>query len=204
MTDPGDLGVLTGVPLFPLNTVLFPGGPLPLRIFEPRYLAMVSRCLRDDGEFGVVLITSGAEAGDASIATSGTLARIVDWYQGPDGLLGVTARGTRRFRLHRVGRQADGLYLGDVTLLADEPAVPLPAEFAPLARLLESIMDELTTLYAGIDRRLDDATWVGQRLAEILPLPPPEKQACLEAAHPLDRLRLLKPLLRSVRTVRPQ
>ena len=204
MTEARDPGARTGVPLFPLNTVLFPGGPLPLRIFEPRYLAMVSRCLRDDGEFGVVLITGGAEVGEASIASSGTLARIVDWYQGPDGLLGVTARGTRRFRLDRVGRQADGLYVGDITLLPDEPPVPLPAEFAPLAKLLGSIMDELATLYEGIDRHPDDATWVGQRLAEILPLPPAEKQACLEAADPLARLRLLKPLLRPVRSVRPQ
>jgi Lon protease-like protein len=204
VTTADDPGVLAGVPLFPLNTVLFPGGPLPLRIFEPRYLAMVSRCLRDDGEFGVVLITGGGEVGQATTASSGTLARIVDWYQGPDGLLGVTARGTRRFRLDRVGRQADGLYLGDVTLLPDEPPLPLPAEFAPLATLLDSIMDELATLYDGLERHPDDATWVGQRLAEILPLPPAEKQACLEAADPLERLRLLKPLLRPVRGVRPQ
>jgi Lon protease-like protein len=197
-------GVIAAVPLFPLNTVLFPGGPLPLRIFEPRYLAMVSRCLRDDGEFGVVLITGGGEVGEASTAGSGTLARIVDWYQGADGLLGVTARGTRRFRLDRVSRQADGLYLGDVTLLPDEPRVPLPAEFAPLATLLASIMDELGALYAGMERHPDDATWVGQRLAEILPLPPAEKLACLEAADPLERLRLLKPLLRPVRGARPQ
>lgn len=200
----GDAGARTGVPLFPLNTVLFPGGPLPLRIFEPRYLGMVSRCLREDGEFGVVLITGGGEAGAASIAGSGTLARIIDWYQGPDGLLGITARGTRRFRLDRVSRQADGLYVGDITPLADEPPVPLPAEFAPLVTLLDSIMDELASLYAGIERHPDDATWVGQRLVEILPLPPAEKQACLEAADPLERLRLLRPLLRPARGARPQ
>ena len=86
------------VPLFPLNTVLFPGGPLPLRIFETRYLDMVSRCMKDDLPFGVLLIREGAEVGPAATCDVGTLARIVDWYQGSDGLLGVTAIGTERFR----------------------------------------------------------------------------------------------------------
>jgi Lon protease-like protein len=204
VSTPGSGGEFAGVPLFPLNTVVFPGGPLPLRIFEPRYLAMVSRCLRTESEFGVVLILAGGESGQASTAAGGTFARIVDWYQGPDGILGVTARGTHRFRLDHVTRQADGLYLGDGVVLPDEPAVPLPAEFAPLAMLLASIMDELASLYGGIERRLDDATWVGHRLAEILPLPLAEKQACLEVEDPLERLRLLQPLLRPVGRGRPQ
>ena len=79
------------VPLFPLNTVLFPGGPLPLRIFEPRYLAMVSDCVSNDSPFGVLLIRKGGETGPASTHEVGTLARISDWYQGSDGLLGITA-----------------------------------------------------------------------------------------------------------------
>ena len=81
------------VPLFPLSTVLFPGGPLPLRIFEARYVDMISRCMKDDSPFGVVLIREGDEVGPAKTHDIGTLARIVDWYQGSDGLLGVTARG---------------------------------------------------------------------------------------------------------------
>ena len=88
------------VALFPLNTVLFPGGPLPLRVFEPRYLDMISRCMKEDAPFGVLLIRDGHEAGPATTHHVGTLARVTDWYQGSDGLLGITAIGTERFRLH--------------------------------------------------------------------------------------------------------
>jgi Lon protease-like protein len=92
--------------------VLFPGGPLPLRIFEARYLDMISRCLKTDTPFGVLLIRDGDETGAARTHTVGTLARIVDWYQGSDGLLGVTAAGEQRFRLLDVGIQPDGLNAG--------------------------------------------------------------------------------------------
>ena len=86
------------IPLFPLHTVLYPGGPLPLRIFEQRYLDMISRCLKSESLFGVLLIKNGNEAGLAETWNVGTLAKIVDWYQGSDGLLGVTAIGQQRFR----------------------------------------------------------------------------------------------------------
>jgi len=95
------------IPLFPLNTVLFPGGPLPLRIFEARYVDMVSSCLKEDSPFGVLLIRDGGETGNATTHEIGTLARIVDWYQGSDGLLGVTAVGEQRFRLLSSHRQDD-------------------------------------------------------------------------------------------------
>ena len=84
------------VPIFPLNTVLFPGGPLPLRIFEPRYIDMVSHCMKTESPFGVLLIREGSEAGQATTFDIGTLARITDLYQGSDGLLGVTAIGEQR------------------------------------------------------------------------------------------------------------
>jgi Lon protease-like protein len=96
-------------PLFPLNTVLFPDGPLPLRIFEPRYLDMISGCMKQDKPFGVLLIKDGHEAGPATTHSVGTLARVTDWYQGSDGLLGITAIGTERFRLQSVEQQSDGL-----------------------------------------------------------------------------------------------
>ena len=113
------------VPLFPLNTVLFPGGPLPLRIFEPRYLGLVSRCLKSDMPFGVLLIRDGGETGPATTHNIGTLARITDWYQGSDGLLGITAIGEQRFRLIASERQDDGLNIGDVETLENEPTTPL-------------------------------------------------------------------------------
>jgi hypothetical protein len=195
---------LQTIPLFPLGTVLFPDGPLPLRVFEPRYLDMVSRCLRQDSEFGVVLIRSGRDTGTVETADVGTLARIVDWYQGSDGILGITARGTRRFRLQGTSRQADGLYLGETELLPEIPALPLPEEFRPMAGLLASVIDDLGRLYDAIDKRYDDAAWVGRRLAEILPMPPADKQRCLELDDPLELLRFLKPMLRPFRREKPQ
>lgn len=183
------------VPLFPLNTVLFPGGVVPLRIFETRYIDMVSRCLREDQPFGVLLIREGHEVGTASTFDIGTLARIADWYQGSDGVLGVTAIGERRFRLLSSGRQHDGLNLGEVRILADEPATALPEELGELAVILAGVLDDLGKLYASLERRLDDAGWVSARFLEILPLDLELKQQCLEQADPLDRLRLVRSIL---------
>jgi Lon protease-like protein len=187
------------IPLFPLAAVLFPDGPLPLRIFEARYLDMISRCLREDAEFGVVQIRTGTDIGAVETADVGTLARIVDWYQGSDGILGITARGTRKFALHGISRQPDGLYVGEIGLLAEEPQLELPDEFRPMAALLKTVINDLGRLYDAIDKRYDDAAWVGYRLAEILPMPVAEKQACLELTDPIERLRLLRPMLRPLR-----
>jgi Lon protease-like protein len=184
------------IPLFPLNTVLFPGGPLPLRIFEARYIDLVRRCLREDTGFGVVLITEGEEAGASSTVTSevGTYARIVDFSGQPDGLLGIEARGERRFRIHARSRARDGLNLAEVEWLPEERAVPLPDEFADLGPALDHVLAQIGEPYESLERRLDDAAWVGGRLAEILPLPPAHKQHCLELDDPVERLRFLRPL----------
>jgi len=187
------------LPLFPLRTVLFPDGPLPLRVFETRYLDMVSRCMKDDSEFGVVLLLSGSEIGRANTASVGTRARILDWYQGSDGILGITAVGLDRFALKSTSRQSDGLYLGQVESLAREPACPLPAEYQAMASLLEVIVNDLGKLYEDLETHYDDASWVGYRFAEILPISLEEKQECLEMSDALARLRYVRPLLRSIR-----
>lgn len=192
------------IPLFPLSAVLFPDGPLPLRIFEARYLDMVSRCLREESSFGVVQIQSGTDVGEVQTSGIGTLARIVDWYQGSDGILGITARGSRKFQVCDISRQPDGLYIGEVTMLAEEPCIRLPEEFRPMAALLETIIDDLGRLYDNIDKHYDDAAWVGYRLAEILPMPSAEKQSCLELMDPVERLRILRPMLRPFRHERGQ
>ena len=201
-----DVSVISAeqIPLFPLRTVLFPGGPLPLRVFETRYLDMVSRCLRDDLEFGVVLLTAGAETGEARTVSVGTAARITDWYQGSDGILGITAEGRERFRLTSLTQQDDGLYIGDVEELPPEPFCPLPEEYRPMASLLEAIVDDLGKLYESLEKRYDDATWVGYRFAEILPISQEEKQHCLELNDPEERLRYVRPLLRSIRQEQSQ
>jgi Lon protease-like protein len=192
------------IPLFPLSAVLFPDGPLPLRIFEARYLDMISRCLREESEFGVVQIRSGTDVSEVETERVGTLARIVDWYQGSDGILGITARGTRKFDLQDISRQPDGLYVGAIGMLAEEPRLQLPEEFRPMAALLEAVIDDLGRLYDSIDKRYDDAAWVGYRLAEILPMPSAEKQSCLELTDPIERLQVLRPMLRPFRHERGQ
>ncbi len=185
------------VALFPLNTVLFPGGPLPLRIFETRYTDMVRRCMREQSAFGVVLIRAGAEAGEvANTAEIGTTARIVDFHQLPDKLLGITCRGERRFRVVSRRRQADGLNLASVEWLPEKPVVAVPGEYLHLADLLRRVLPELGEMYEAVPKHFDDAAWVGARLVEILPISLGDKQACLEMLDPLDRLARVSPLIR--------
>lgn len=189
------------IPLFPLRTVLYPGGPLPLRIFEPRYLDMISDCLKRDCPFGVLLIRDGSETGAARTFDVGTLARITDWYQGSDGLLGVTAIGEQRFHLLEVERRQDGLNLGDIETLPERQRSPLPEEFRPLAGILAGVLEDLGRLYESLERRYEDAEWVGYRFAEILPISPEEKQRCLELEDPLERLHIVRKVLNTVRGV---
>ena len=187
------------VPLFPLNTVLFPGGPLPLRIFEARYVDMIGKCIKNDALFGVLLIREGGEAGRATTHSIGTLARIVDWYQGSDGLLGVTARGEQRFRLVSSHREIDGLNVGEIEVLPGEMEIPLPEKYRPMATILAGVLDDLGRLYEDLERRLDDAGWVTNRFVEILPIELEEKQQYLEQSNPAERLRLVHDALRKVR-----
>ncbi len=182
------------LPLFPLQTVLFPGGPLVLRVFEPRYLDMVARCLRGDNRFGVVAIKQGSEVGPAAIFDVGTTAEIVDWNREPNGLLGVTAVGRRSFRLQSSVRLSDGLYSGRAVWLPRADPVPLPERFAALGKLLRSL--------AGDEAREaleEDAESVGFRLAEALPLAVSVKQSLLEVPDSLERLEKLSALLENFR-----
>jgi len=177
--------------------VLFPGGPLPLRIFETRYLDMISRCMKDDVPFGVLLIREGYEAGAATTFDVGTLARIVDWYQGSDGLLGVTAMGEERFRLLASSRRHDGLNIGDVELLPGLPSVPLDEKYRGLAAILANVLDELGLLYESLSRHYDDAVWVAYRLAEVLPVELPRKQVCLESSDIDSCLEMIDEMIKS-------
>jgi Lon protease-like protein len=185
---------VTSIPLFPLNIVLFPGGPLPLRIFETRYVDMVRGCMRENGCFGVVLISAGLEAGPAETYDVGTTAAITDFHQLPDGLLGLSCVGQQRFRILKKSVARDGLNLGEIEWLANEPVMRVPARHARLSALLRTVLPQLGEVYAGIDMRADDAAWVGHRLAEILPIEPRRKQSFLEMDDPIQRLDALAPL----------
>ena len=180
------------IALFPLHTVLFPGGPLPLRIFETRYTDMVRRCMRTQEPFGVVMIQEGDEAGVvATTATVGCTARIVDFHTLHDGLLGISCVGERKFRVLRVWRADDGLNMGEVAWLPVEPELPVPAECERLASTLRRALEELAEHYENVARKFDDAAWIGSRVAELLPIELADKQALLELDDPIERLRSL-------------
>ena len=181
------------LPLFPLNTVLFPGGPLPLKIFEPRYLDMLSRCLREQSGFAVVLITEGEEtAVTASFAAIGTEASIVDFDRLDDGLLGISCIGRERVRVLEAWREADGLNRGRVIAIAADPVLPVPTAQAWLGEVVRRVLPDASDVYRHVELR-GDAAWVGNRLAEMLPLSLTDKQALLELTDPLERLPALEP-----------
>jgi hypothetical protein len=193
------------LPLFPLRTVLYPGGMLPLKVFEQRYIEMTKACLRDEAPFGVCLITRGeevaapaprpAEAGAApAFAPIGTLARITAWDM-PKGVLHLMAQGQTRFQVRAHTVRGDGLVVGEVSPLAVEPAVPLTEAFAPLVRLLELIATRVGPQQFPTAQAWDDASWVGYRLAELLPLPLPIKQSMLEINDASVRLTVLQKFL---------
>ncbi len=185
---------LVDIPLFPLSAVLFPGGPLSLRIFERRYLDLVRDCARDSAGFGVCLILAGREAGEPAVpAAIGTLARITDFCTLPDGLLGISAEGGERFQVATTRVRDNGLVHGEVRFWPDEPCVEVPPEHGLLATILERLLDQVGGAVAKVDRaRFDDASWVGFRLAEMLPLAQPEKQHLLQMTDPLQRLAQLQ------------
>ena len=187
---------MSDLPLFPLQTVLLPDGLLALRVFEPRYVDMVARCLRGANRFGVVAIREGAEVGAATTYDHGTSAEIVDWQQEQVGVLGVLAAGREPFRLLATRRERDGLYVGSVEWLESAPAQKLTAPHAPLAALLEKLIEPLP-LYRGVETALDDAAWVGGRLVELLPLELELKQSLLETRDPNARLERLAAALDS-------
>lgn len=178
------------IPLFPLRTVLFPGGFLPLRIFEQRYLKMVRDCASNDSGFGVCLIREGEEAvSPVKPANVGTYAQIIDWYTLEDGLLGVSATGTLRFLTENTWQEDDGLFRAEVRILPEPPECQVPEAFSILSDVLGRFMENLGEQYPGfIPENLQDAVWVGYRLSELLPLSGIEKQHLLEMANPIDRL----------------
>jgi uncharacterized protein len=193
----GDLRRPHALPLFPLRTVLFPGGMLPLKVFEQRYIDLAKACLANDRPFGVCLLTAGDEVGSAGgaaleFARFGTLARITGWEL---GILHLTTTGESRFEVLAHATEASGLIIGEVKAIAAEPARALPDDHAPLARLLELIATRVGPQNFPTQRAFDDASWVGYRLAELLPLPLHIKQSMLEINDSGVRLTVLAQFL---------
>lgn len=177
------------IPLFPLNTVLFPGGVLPLRIFEPRYLDMVSNCLRTETGIGVILIKEGSEVGDAARPHDvGTMTSICYWNKRKDGLLGVTLRGEKRFKIISQTIEPSQLIMAEVEILPDEVESPVETEYQHLVDLLQEIIGQLEPPYTTMPTHYDNANWVSARLIELLPLELSSKQKLLQTENPLERL----------------
>lgn len=188
------------LPLFPLSSLLFPHGQLELRLFEPRYLDMVSRCMRDRTGFGVVLLDGGSESGgDQSFFNIGTEAHIVDWDQGEDGLLHIRTEGARRFVVESSDTQSDQLVVAEVSWLPEPAEQLVPDEYAYLEDFLGNLADR-----AGLPPPLKpehrgNASIIGYRLAELLPLDPKTKVELLASGDPIARLRHFDDLLASAR-----
>ena len=184
---------LQELPLFPLNAVIFPGGALPLRIFEPRYLDMVKECMRNEHGFGIVLIKQGKEAGEtAEVYKTGTECRIEDWQTLPDGLLGITAYGERKFDIESSRVEDNQLLVGNINLVEQNPDTALPGEFHEMRNLLQTIIMQVGDPYTLLPAEYGQAGWVGARLTELLPLQLATKQRLLEIDDHIVRLYHLK------------
>jgi Lon protease-like protein len=185
------------LPLFPLKTVLVPGAALGLRIFEPRYLDLVRECGRNQQGFGICLIIEGEEAGaTASAAAFGTEALIEDFGTGDDGLLTLRVRGGRRFHAHRIRVRDNGLQVADVDWCESDPDDSLRPEHALLATVLEHLLERVGGEHAkAMPEQLDRASWVGWRLAEMLPLQDEQRQQLLQLDDPHERLDRLLALI---------
>jgi Lon protease-like protein len=178
------------LPLFPLHAVLLPGAALGLRVFERRYLDMLRECSRQESNFGICLILDGEEVGaPASPAAYGVEARIEDFDVGADGVLMLRLRGQRRFHVLRTRVRDNGLILADVQWSTPDHDDELRPEHALLATVLEHIIEQAGSAFApSHPAQLEQAAWVGWRLAELLPLDEPQRLQLLQHDDPHQRL----------------
>lgn len=194
------------IPLFPLGTTLFPGGVIALKIFEARYLDMMKRCLREDTAFGVVSILDGNSSESGTSASTqfsniGTLAKLEEFDAVQPALYMTKSYGTQRFNLISIKQELDGLWMGEVELIDPDPEMPLAKEHEKVAALLQEIIsvikseDLLGDDAFKMPANLDDCGWVANRLAELLPLPPAQKNHLLAQSNPRIRLDLISEII---------
>jgi len=185
------------LPLFPLQTVVFPGGRLPLRVFEQRYIEMVKQAIAGNTPFGICAIREGQEVGTPAVPCEvGTLVHITDWDMPESGILHIDTLARERFVVRSTRTEQSGLIVGTVDAVSAEPAAAIPDDLALGVQILRHIVGEF-----GADRfpaplAFDDAAWVGFRLSEVLPLKLSVKQNLLEMNDSVTRLRILVEFLR--------
>lgn len=193
-------------PLFPLNVVLFPDGLLPLRIFEPRYLDMVTNCVKTGTAFGVVSVAENSESAEAeselAFSPVGTMARIVNFDVPQTGLMFINCIGQSRFRVDSASQQQDGLWMGQIDPIADDVILALPPDLQFTSESLRKLIMVLEK--QGISEaempllkpyRFDDCGWVANRWCELLNIPLKQKQTLLELDSPLIRLELVNDMI---------
>jgi Lon protease-like protein len=192
---------MKAIPLFPLSTLLFPKGRLPLQIFEPRYLDLVSRCLKEDNGFGVVWLREGSEVASDDeenghrFAPLGCFAKIVDWDQLSNGLLGITIEGQQKFRLLSSHQRDDKLHMGEVEWLEDDPFIPMPEGAGELKNLLRTLMEHPHVARLQLDPEVEDVATLSFILAQLLPIDESIKFELLSEQDPLERLDRLMSML---------
>ena len=197
---------MASIPLFPLNTTLFPDGHLPLQVFEVRYLDMIKRCIEQNEEFGVVSLVEGSETRvpdkQDTLSGGGTMAKITEWVSPMPGLLQISCVGTTRFQVRSAHQLKHGLWIAEVDTVAEDMVVPVPTEQQDVANALGSLIRSLQKKQISIAKmplsppyRLDEAGWVANRWCELLRLPPEEKQRLLLQENPVLRLELIQDVL---------
>ncbi|HQS82716.1 MAG TPA: LON peptidase substrate-binding domain-containing protein [Thiobacillus sp.] len=185
------------LPLFPLNTVVFPGGRLPLRIFEQRYLDLIKRAIADNSPFGICAIREGQEVGTPAVpCTVGTRVRIVEWDMPQPGIFHIDTEGLDRFVIRSTRTEASGLLIGQVEAVSVEAPTAVPEEYELATEVLQHIIGEYGEARFPKPHLFDDAVWVGYRLSEVLPLKLSMQQDLLEMNDSVARLRILVEILR--------
>ena len=184
------------IPLFPLSTIIFPEGVLPMRIFEPRYVDMVGECMREDKGFGICLLKEGSEVGEnRHFYSSGTYVKIIDFDRLEDGLLGIVVKGERRFKVLSASQTNNHLNQGEVAWLSEEEQRAIPDKFQSFSDLLLALDQRYELPFEIKTDKINQASWVSCRLAELLPFDKVSKQHLLEIDDAVQRFKYMHELL---------
>jgi Lon protease-like protein len=196
----------TTIPLFPLKSVLFPNGRLPMQIFEQRYIDLVSRSLRQDKGFGICLLKDGDEVVQAGkrqqVHRVGTYARIVDWDKLPNGLLGITVEGSQKFTVHECWSDNSQLLMAKVvfsdTDRVGEPLIPVDDSHEALITLAQQLASHPAIESLNLQLEFENLREIAWRLSELIPLSLETKQELLELNDTQERVNRIEALIASM------